>query len=109
MLSQTAVWALGFALLWDSKFFPVLWVWQEFGGSKGSPWFANTYALGLEPCTNYSVSDADGLEGCLQTGTVRMLQPGESCSTRLRAVLYPSGDAQGVREIDESGQVILRE
>ena len=99
---------LGFALLWDTQLFPVLWVWQEFGGSKGYPWYANTYALGLEPCTNYSVSEGDGLAGCIKNHTAPFLQPGETRSSCLRAILYPAGDAQGVREIDENGQVILK-
>ena len=99
---------LGFALIWELEHFPVLWVWQEFGGSKGYPWYANTYALGLEPCTNYSTGEGDGLAGCIKTGAAPLLEPGETRSTCLRAVLYPASDAQGVQEIDKDNRVILK-
>ena len=100
---------LGFALLWDIEVFPFLWVWQEFGGSQGYPWFYNTYALGLEPCTNYSVSGSDGLAGCIKDGRARWLKPGETLSTSLQAFLYRCENAEGVKNITAVGQIHLRD
>ncbi len=98
---------LGFALTWEIDIFPVLWVWQELGGSRGSPWHFNTYALGLEPCTSYSIGQDAGLDGYIQTGQAKWLEPGETLSTRLRAVLYPFATAQGVSHVSPEGDVIL--
>lgn len=99
---------LGFALTWDLDVFPVLWVWQEFGGTKGHPWYANTYALGLEPCTHYALEGANGLEGVIESGEARLLEPGESLSVMLSAVLYETGGAEGVAHVSRTGKVTLR-
>ncbi len=98
---------LGFALTWEIEVFPVLWVWQEFGGSKGSPWHFNTYALGLEPCTSYTTGESSGLDGYIHEGQARWLEPGETLSTRLQAVLFPAATAQGVSHVSPEGAVTL--
>jgi len=90
----------GFALIWDKNVFPVLWVWQEFKGSQGSPWFSNAYVTGLEPCTGYAVQGSAGLTEAIKAGYQRHLMAGESLSTRLQAVLFHKPGIQGVREID---------
>ncbi len=46
---------------WDTNAFPVLWVWQEFCGSHGYPWYGNTHALGWEPCSGYAPTGGSGL------------------------------------------------
>lgn len=99
---------LGFALTWDLEVFPVLWVWQEFGGSKGHPWYANTYALGLEPCTHYALEGANGLEGVIESGEAKLLAPGESLSVALSVVLYETNGAEGVAHVSRTGEVIFR-
>ena len=89
----------GFGLTWDRDVFPVLWVWQEFGGGAGSPWFSNTYTMGVEPCSGYSLIMNGGLAEAIKAGYQRRLEAGESLSTRLQAVLYHQPGIQGVRDI----------
>ncbi len=96
----------GFALIWDKEVFPVVWVWQEFMGSQGSPWFSNTYVMGLEPCTGYAVQGSAGLAEAIKAGYQRRLGAGESLSTRLQAVLYQRPGIQGVRDIEAQGNQI---
>ena len=40
---------VGARVTWDAHAMPYLWVWQEFGGSTGSPWFGRANVIGLEP------------------------------------------------------------
>lgn len=93
----------GFALIWDKDVFPVLWVWQEFAGSTGSPWFSQAYIMGLEPCTGYAVQGSAGLAEAIKAGYQRRLNAGESLSTRLQAVLYHQPGIQGVSDIAADG------
>lgn len=99
---------LGFGLTWDVNVFPVLWVWQEFGGTKEHPWYGNTYALGLEPCTNNVVEAANGLAGVIEKSDARIINSGESLSVHLQAVFYETGGAEGVNTIDRDGVIKLR-
>jgi hypothetical protein len=41
---------------WDAQAFPCLHVWQEWGASKGYPFWGRFYALGLEPFSEYVLS-----------------------------------------------------
>lgn len=99
---------LGFGLTWNLDVFPVLWVWQEFGGTKGHPWYGNTYALGLEPCTNNVLEGAHGLAGVIAKNKARVLKQGESLNVNLKAVIYESNGSEGVKAIDQDGNVILK-
>jgi len=98
----------GFALMWDVDVFPVLWVWQEFGGSKNYPWYANTYALGLEPCTSYATAGINGLAGIVESGQARTLKPGESLSVHMQAILFEALESDGVEKVNQNGRVELR-
>ena len=99
---------LGFGLTWDINVFPILWVWQEFGGTKDYPWFGNTYALGLEPCTNYVVDGANGLAGAIEKNEARVLKAGETLSVDLQAVIYEAPGSGGVEAIGQDGNVRLK-
>jgi len=99
---------LGFGLTWDVDVFPVLWVWQEFGGTKDHPWYGNTYALGLEPCTNYVLEGSNGLAGVIEKNQARVLRAGETLSITLQAVIYEAPGAEGVKAIDQDGKVDLK-
>jgi hypothetical protein len=99
---------LGFALTWPAEVFPVLWVWQELGGSHGYPWYRNTYALGLEPFTGYATAGTVGLAEVIKAGRERRLAPGGRLTAGLKAVIYPADGAAGVAEVTPAGQVRLR-
>jgi hypothetical protein len=91
---------LGFGLVWPRDVFPYLWFWQELHGSRGYPWYGRVYVMGLEPWTSYP---GHGLTSALAQGTARRLDPGQSLTADLQAVLYES--RTGVRRIHPDGTV----
>ena len=113
-LSNPAL-GLGFALAWPVDVFPYLWVWQEFAGSGGYPWYGAVRAMGLEPCTAYTTSGTPGLAGALATGRARTLPPGGRLDAWLTAVAYtfPAGGGGQtgayVQEVTPTGEVKLVE
>jgi galactose mutarotase-like enzyme len=60
---------------WAAKAMPYLWFWQEYGATRGYPWFGRHWNIGLEP---FSSCPADGLENAVQNGTALLLGPRES-------------------------------
>lgn len=79
---------LGVRLSWDATVFPVAWLWEELGGSRGWPWFGRGRVVGLEPCTSWpghGVADV-----ARRSGTQLRLAPGASLETAVR--LQVSGD-----------------
>jgi len=99
---------LGVALTWDLDPLRVLWVWQEFGGSRGYPWYSQTYALGLEPFTSYTTMPGSGLSGVIRAGQEVKLSPGQHLNAKLKALFYPAPHAHGVDEVKPDGEVRLR-
>lgn len=57
---------------WDNSVFPYLWYWQEYGATKGDPWYGNHYNIGLEPFSSYSTS---GISDALANGTALTFAP----------------------------------
>ena len=74
----------GFGMRWDKDVFPVVWLWEVFGGGFGFPWYGRTYNLALEPFTSWP----GGMDNALRARTVKTLEPGESLETSLLAVAY---------------------
>lgn len=40
---------LGVCLSWDADLLPNAWLWEDFNGTAGFPWFRRAYVLALEP------------------------------------------------------------
>ncbi len=89
----------GLALEWDAEVFPVLWVWQEFCGSHGYPWYGNTYALGLEPCTSYATTGGSGLAEAMRAGREQRLAPGARLTSWVNARFYQAPESGHVTDI----------
>lgn len=89
----------GFGMRWDKNVFPVVWLWEVFGGGAGYPWYGRTYNLALEPWT----SRPGGIETASARGNTARLGPGKSIETSLLAVAY-SGISR-VKKINEDGSV----
>lgn len=88
---------LGAGLVWPREVFSCVWLWQEFCGTRGYPWYGTTYVMGVEPHTSYP---GQGLLRALERGTARFLQPGEHLEVELRAVLFEArGRGRRVRRI----------
>jgi uncharacterized protein DUF4432 len=78
---------LGLRVEWDASVMPYLWFWQEFGATRGYPWYGRHYNIGLEPFTSYPTN---GLEEAVRRGTALELSPGERREFRIATtVLEP--------------------
>lgn len=62
---------------WDATKMPYLWYWQEFGDTRGYPWFGRHYNIGLEPFTSYPTH---GISEAIRNGTSGSIQ-GEEIQT----------------------------
>ena len=76
---------LACTLSWPLEVYPYAWLWQEFRGEAGWPWYGRVYAVAIEPCTSYP---GVGLGGVVATTkTHRTLPPGESAQVEVRMTL----------------------
>lgn len=99
---------VGVALVWDVEHFPVLWVWQNFCGVSGYPWYFKAYVLGLEPFTSFTTQSSSGLSEVIRVGQEKKLLPGAKFNFSLKALSYAAQAAQGVEHISPDGLVSLR-
>lgn len=92
---------IGAGLAWRRDDFPHAWFWQELHGSPGFPWYQGVYVMAIEPNTTWP---GQGLVNAIkQTGAHRTLQPGESRTAEIRAVLYDA--TARIAGIDMEGHV----
>jgi hypothetical protein len=75
---------LGLRVNWDASVMPYLWFWQEFGATRGYPWYGRHYNIGLEPFTSYPTN---GLEEAVRRETALELGPGERLQFRISATV----------------------
>lgn len=75
---------LGMRVEWDASILPYLWYWQEFGATRGYPWYGRNYNIGLEPSSSYPTN---GLPDAVANGSALQLSPGESRSLKLTAIV----------------------
>lgn len=87
---------------WDAAAFPHVWLWQEFGGSAGYPFYGYCYVMGVEPC---STPISEGLAESAARGYAFALEPGESRTTELSMVIM--GGCPPVAAISKDGRVVL--
>lgn len=93
----------GFALAFDKKIFPNVWLWMVFEGMDHYPWFGKARVFAMEPLS----SVPDQLNQAIEAKTALTLQAGEEMSTRLCAMLY---DYQGrVANADTDGNIYFEE
>lgn len=94
---------IGAGLAWRSEDFPHAWFWQEMHASPGFPWYKGVYVMAIEP--NTTIPGQGLVTAGEKTGTHRRLEPGESRTAEIRAVLYES--TTGIAGIDLEGNVQL--
>jgi hypothetical protein len=96
---------VGAGLAWRRDDFPCAWFWQELNASPGYPWYKGFYVMAIEPNTSYP---GQGLVAVMEkTGMHRTLQPGETASVAMTAVLYAS--TTGIAGIGMDGRVTMKE
>ncbi|MFV0352173.1 MAG: DUF4432 family protein [Oscillospiraceae bacterium] len=74
---------IGFALQWDEKQFPYLWIWEPNGGNLNHPWYGRNYVLGVEPWSHL----AGSLQEVLSAGQAMVLEPWQTKETWLNAAV----------------------
>jgi hypothetical protein len=88
--------AVGFGAVWDPAVFDSVWVWQEFGYTKGYPWYGRVHATALEPFSSLPRAHEEG------TRLLR-LEGGQSLRTLWKVLAYEC--ASRVAAIDPDGRV----
>ena len=98
---------LGFGMSWPLESWPILWLWQELGGSMAAPWFGRTYTAALEPFSSRPDESGAGLAGAVANGTALPVGPAERRTVAYTAVAFPYGSASPgqVRRITPAGEV----
>lgn len=76
---------MGVKVEWDAVHYPYLWYWQEFGATKGYPWYGRHYNVGLEPFSSYPTH---GLEEAIRNGSALEIEPGEKKSFWMKLTPY---------------------
>ena len=93
----------GFALAFDEKVFPNVWLWMIYEGMNHYPWFGNARVFAMEPLS----SVPDQLNKAIEAGTALTLNAGEEVSTHFTAMIY---DFKGrVKDVGIDGTVCFEE
>ncbi len=82
----------GVAIAFPLEVFPVMWVWQVFGGWRGH------YHVALEPWTGRPMQ----LDEAVEAGTARVLGPGDSRTASVSFIVY--GDRERVTDVERDGE-----
>jgi len=97
---------VGIGMVWPVPDFSHLWIWQEFGGSLGYPWYGNAYTMAVEPFTSRPDKGEDGLNEAIRNKTAEWVQAGGEVCKELKVVMYEA--KHGVDHIHLSGEVVTR-
>lgn len=49
-----------YQMTWDKEVFPYIWVWQDFGASKGYPWYGRAFTMAVEPVSSLPYAGTEG-------------------------------------------------
>lgn len=64
---------LGVRVEWDAAVLPYLWFWQEFGATRGYPWYGRLHTIGLEPSSSWPTN---GLAEAVANGSALLFEGG---------------------------------
>lgn len=78
----------GWKVEWDGEILPYLWFWQEFGATKGYPWYGRHYNIGLEPFAGYPTY---GIEQAIKKDSAGKIGPKQTQTFRMRTLPYTLG------------------
>jgi hypothetical protein len=91
---------LGVAVTFPLEIYRYLWLWQDFGGSFGWPFYGRAYVWGIEPCSSIP---STGMEAALKRGTTLEIQPGASLASDVTITVF-DGSTE-VKRVDAQGRV----
>ncbi len=86
---------------WELEDYPYIWLWQEFRGSFGYPFYGRCYVMGVEPC---STPTGNGLAESVEGGFAKSLTPGESKRTKYSMVFFEGN--KEISGITSGGEVV---
>ena len=69
---------LGVEMNWDLSVMPYLWLWMNFNGEAGYPWYKRAYLMAVEPWTSIIYDGTDGLNEAIANGSAVYLSPGDT-------------------------------
>lgn len=95
---------MGFGMSWPLELWPHLWIWQEFNGGSGAPWFGRAYTMGIEPFSSIPGPELPGLAGAVQNGTAMLFNPFEKKSITFQTVAFDYEEGT-VKRITPAGEV----
>jgi hypothetical protein len=98
---------IGIGMVWPVEMFPYIWVWQEFGGTEGFPWYGNAYTMAVEPFTSIPEKGENGLIEAMKNGTAEWIASHQAIKKEFKVVVFET-DAD-VKRINESGTVEFNE
>jgi hypothetical protein len=84
---------VGFGMKWDARFFPVIWVWQGYGGG-GWPHYGREYACAIEPFTTLPKPHYD-IQGRVP------MKPGQVLETSFFAFSYRGKLAETLGKLED--------
>jgi hypothetical protein len=76
---------MGMKVEWDGEQLPYLWYWQEFGDTKGYPWYGRHYNVGLEPFCGYPTH---GIKEAIRNQSAGRIGPKEVKRFRMNTSPY---------------------
>jgi hypothetical protein len=92
---------IGFAMHWDNKVFPFIWIWRMYGkGYIRAPWYGRTYCMALELCSSFSPI---GLEQSIKNNTALKISAQQEIETSFMAISYEK--CSNVNKVDSNGNV----
>jgi hypothetical protein len=91
---------LGVAVSFPVAIYPYLWLWQDFAGSSGWPFYGGAYVWGIEPCSSIP---STGIEAAMERGTALLIPPGGSLRADITVSVFDGSKA--VRSVSAQGQV----
>ena len=90
---ESRKYGFGIGMAWPKEVYKLMWLWQEFRGSTGYPWWGRCQVMAVEP---FTTMPGDGLEKAVAAGVAPILPAGGSVSVDFAAVFF-EGSVNGLR------------
>ena len=66
---------VGMEMSWDLSVMPYLWLWMNFNGEAGYPWYKRGYLTAAEPWSSIIYEGKDGLSEAIENGSALYMPP----------------------------------
>jgi galactose mutarotase-like enzyme len=79
---------LGFGMRWPAEIFSHLWIWREWGGTKGYPYYGSGRVIAVEPFSSKPDASVHGLEEATKNGTIQYIAGKQEITVSLKAFAF---------------------